>query len=369
MKHRWMRATLQPLLAIGLVSASWGVLSQGTQNDPEDWRQANEAVGQFPRGHADVLRWEQSQTLSAAPGVTHDAAAFELSSADAAVRAAWSARQELTNSLAQLGRQTADHIAAGHWGLLDPSLQRRIHGVEKLLEVAATTRKAWITAVAARETVEHLENALMAAEAAAELGQRMVRVGNWGRYQLAPLALGESMARQELRRARLAAQQAEWALLRTMGLDTVHDGVALPNRLPEAPTTPLDKDELRQRLEALQQHLPMAQRRQVGRNAIQAHAAYTASIDAYRSFREDVLRQHEIISEETLFRYNGMLESTWGLLANVGARSQAVVATIDARRTVLIAETDLQWVLHGGHPDTFVSLGGGSKGAAAQPGH
>ena len=369
MKQRWAHMTLRPMLALGLAAGSWGVLAQDVQTDLLDWRQANEAVGQFPRGHADVLRWEQSQTPRTVSAASEVTAAFRLASADAAVRAAWSARRELINPLAQVGRQDADHIASGHWGLLDPVLQRRIHGLDKLLEVAATTRKAWFTAVAARETVEHLENALTAAEAAAELGQRMVRVGNWGRYQLAPLALGESSARQELRRAHLAAQQAEWALLKTLGLDTVHDGVALPSRLPEAPSTPLGKDELRQRLEALQKHLPLAERRQAGRNATQAYAAYTASIDAYRSFREDVLRQREIISEETLFRYNGMLESTWGLLADVGARSQAVVATIDAQRTALIAETDLQWVLQGGRPDAFVSLGGGAQGAAAQPGH
>ncbi|QNP48465.1 hypothetical protein [Diaphorobacter aerolatus] len=28
---------------------------------PDDWRAANKAVAEFPRGHADVLRWEEAQ--------------------------------------------------------------------------------------------------------------------------------------------------------------------------------------------------------------------------------------------------------------------------------------------------------------------
>ena len=92
--------------------------------------------------------------------------------------------------------------------------------------------------------------------------------------------------------------------------------------------------------------------------AQQAYEAYTTSINVYRRYREDVLNQRELISEETLLRYNGMLESVWGLLADVGARSQAVVAVINAQRDALIAETDLLWVLQGGSPEEFVALGG-----------
>ena len=35
---------------------------------PGDWKAANAAVAQFPRGHADVLKWEKAQ--SAAPSQT-----------------------------------------------------------------------------------------------------------------------------------------------------------------------------------------------------------------------------------------------------------------------------------------------------------
>ncbi len=368
MTHRWANRLRWPVLALGLVIAPWAALAQSADAAVQDWRQANEAVGQFPRGHADVLRWESTQTPPASTE-QRPAPAFALATAADAVRAAWAVHRELTHPLARLDPQTAGHIAAGHWGQIDPSLQRRIHGFDELLEVAATTRKAWLSAVATRQTVRHLEDALTAAEAAAELGRRMVRVGNWSRYQQAPFELSETSAKLALKRARLATQQAEWALLKSMGLDRVHDRVALPDRLPEAPHTAMNEGTLEQRLTALQDQLPTAQRRQARVKAQQAHAAYNASVESYHSYRNEVLKQQELLSEETLLRYNGMLDSVWGLLTTVGSRSQAVVATIGAQRDALIAETDLEWVLQGGLPSTLVSLSGSEPATAAAAGH
>jgi len=366
MKHRWASLALKPMLALGLATIPLIVQAQGQQNAVQDWRKANEAVGQFLRGHADVLRWEQSQTAKTAVAQSQ-AAGFALSSTADAVRAAWSAHPELASPLAQLGSRNVERITSGDWGTLDPALQNRIHHVDRLLEIAATTRKAWFTAVAARQTLQHHENALTATEAAAELGRRMVRVGNWSAYQQAQVALGESSARLELTRARLAVQQTEWALLKEMKLDSVYDRVTLPDRLPEPLTTLINETQLQQRLTAIQAHLPQAESRKASAQVRQAFAAYTASLQAHRIHREELLKQRELIGEETLLRYNGMLKSVWDLLADVGARSQAVVAAISVQRDTLIADTDLQWVLQGGQPDSFVSLGGGSQGAGAAP--
>jgi hypothetical protein len=43
-------------------------LPLGVEETVGDWRKANADVGQFPRGHADLLRWEEQQGL-AAPAV------------------------------------------------------------------------------------------------------------------------------------------------------------------------------------------------------------------------------------------------------------------------------------------------------------
>lgn len=43
----------QPLAASGTIVAQ-----------PSDWKAANAAVAQFPRGHADVLKWEKAQSAT-----------------------------------------------------------------------------------------------------------------------------------------------------------------------------------------------------------------------------------------------------------------------------------------------------------------
>ena len=43
-------------------------LPQGLEQTPIDWKAANASVGQFKRGHADLLKWEQDQARkNAAP--------------------------------------------------------------------------------------------------------------------------------------------------------------------------------------------------------------------------------------------------------------------------------------------------------------
>jgi len=42
-------------------------LPQGVEDTLLDWKAANAAVGQFKRGHADLLKWEQEQARTPAP--------------------------------------------------------------------------------------------------------------------------------------------------------------------------------------------------------------------------------------------------------------------------------------------------------------
>ena len=42
-------------------------LPQGVETTALDWKAANAAVGQFKRGHADLLKWEQEQARRPAP--------------------------------------------------------------------------------------------------------------------------------------------------------------------------------------------------------------------------------------------------------------------------------------------------------------
>ena len=57
------------------------------------------------------------------------------------------------------------------------------------------------------------------------------------------------------------------------------------------------------------------------------------------------------------------------LLDEVRNQSQAAVDAIGVQRDFWIAEADLQWVLQGGAPDSFVSLGGTGGDAPAAAAH
>ncbi|MFS2032959.1 hypothetical protein ACEN8I_02935 [Polaromonas sp. CT11-55] len=44
-----------------LYTSAFAGLPSGVEPALDDWKKANAAVGQFPRGHADLLKWEQAQ--------------------------------------------------------------------------------------------------------------------------------------------------------------------------------------------------------------------------------------------------------------------------------------------------------------------
>jgi hypothetical protein len=329
-----------------------------------DWRRANDAVGALQRGHADVLQWEQANP-GASPETPGSRTGMALPTAEAAVRSAWQFHRDLAAPLSRLGPQNAQRIAEGRWTALDPSLLRSVKDADEVLEVALQARKAWIQAVAAQQVLKHQRDLLDAAQAALELGQRMVTLGNWSRLQLTPVQLAATNARMDLRRATYAASQAQATLVRTLGLMGLRDGFLLPDQLPEIPAQAMSEAAVQQRAEAIRKQLPVAERlrnRALAREALHAcQAAHALAQDS----QGELLKTRALITEETLLHYNGMLKSVWDLLDEVRQQSQATVEAIGAQRDFWIAEADLQWVLQGGEPDRFVVLGGAGAQAPA----
>lgn len=359
-----VRATCR-LLAAAAFAGPLALSAQTATPPPElDWRQANDAVGTLQRGHADVLKWEQAHP-SVEPADASSVAGLALPTPEHAVRQAWRQHRELVSPLARLGAQNGQLIASGRWTEVDPGLQRRVDDMDELLEVAAQARKAWFQAVAAQQVLKHQRDMLDAAQAASELGQRMVSVGNWSRLQLSQVQLATSTARMNLRRAQYAAAQAQGHLLKTLGVMGVHGGVVLPDRLPDLPPQALGAADLEQRSLAVQAQLPTAERMRHRALATMAVQAYQASHALAQDSQGEVLKTRAFITEETVLHYNGMLKSVWDLLDEVRNQSQATVDAIGAQRDFWVAETDLQWVLQGGTPDSFVSLGGGGEAPAA----
>ncbi len=361
-----LAVTWRQWLAASLLACPMALWAQGAAlpaEPPVDWKRANEAVAEFPRGHMDVLKWERSH-LPAEPVAAPHTQRLAVPDLAQATRLAWAAHPDLALVQARAGSAAVEQIAAGAWGQVDPSLQRRVGGLDELLEVAAQGRKVWLQAVAAQLNAKHQRALLDAAEAALALGQRMVAVGNWSKLQLAPVQLAQSRARMGLARAQYAAAQAQAELLNTLRLSGTVAGVSLPDALPALPAQAITQADMAQRLQRVQDHMPQVQGRLHNGLAQLAMTAYTASLDVAQA-SQSAAATRQLMAEEVQLHYNGMLKSTWDLLAEVGNQAQAAIDATNAQRDALVAETDLNWVLQGGAPASLVSLGGGGESAPA----
>lgn len=355
-----LRTIVFAVAAIPLVLSAQGT---GSGSQSQDWRNANDAVGQLKRGHMDVLKWEMANPSQTAAQQTQAQPAIKLMTAQDAVRQAWRAHPDLRAPLARLGDINVALIASGRAAELDPSLQRRVEDVGEVLMVAVQARKAWLQAVAAQQALVPYRAAVDAAEAGNALGRRMVSVGNWSKLKQSEIQLVESTAHMNWVRAQYAANQAQASLLKALTLSGQYASVELPGSLPDVPVVPVATGEWQKRAAALQAHLPQSDGLHNRANTQQALAAYHASHALVQSSRE-VVKVREFIYEETVLHYNGMLSSVWDLLDASRNQSQAAIDAIGAQRDFWFAESDLQWVLQGGEPDSFVSLGGGGEMAA-----
>lgn len=79
--------------------------------------------------------------------------------------------------------------------------------------------------------------------------------------------------------------------------------------------------------------------------AREAYANYQSSYVLARRYRDEVIPLRKQISQEVLLRYNGMLASTFELLADAREQANAVNAYIDAQKEFWIAHATLEAAL------------------------
>lgn len=377
--------------------------------------------------------------------------------ADSAVQIALLNNKGLQASFAQLGIAEADLVQAG-WmsnpsfsfgrssgphaveieraimfdivGLLTIPLRSKIEAsrfesaklqaAAEAVRLAADTRKAYFNAVAARQGAHYTEQVRTAAEASAELAQRMARVGNLSKLDQAREQAFYSDATAQLARSRHNATAAREQLARLMGVWGEQAAFQLPDRLPELPQQPaapgqLEAKAMEQRLDVqmakreaaltasalgltkttrfinvlhggyvnksvtgeeredgyeIELELPLFDwggarvaraeaiyMQSVNRTADtairarsqvrEAYSAYRTTYDIAKHYRDEVIPLRKQISDEMLLRYNGMLVSTFELLADARAQIGAVNAAIEAQRDYWIAETELQAAVNG----------------------
>ncbi len=115
-----------------------------------------------------------------------------------------------------------------------------------VLSLAADTRKAYFTALAAEETVRYMRQVKQAADASAELARRMEQVGNFNKLQRAREQSFYANAVLQLARAEQAQRSTRERLVRLLGVWGPQTAFTLPERLPDLPTSPLELPDIEQ---------------------------------------------------------------------------------------------------------------------------
>jgi outer membrane protein TolC len=133
-----------------------------------------------------------------------------------------------------------------------------------VLTLAADTRKAWVQALAAEETVRYMRQVKQVADASAELARRMEQVGNFNKLQRAREQAFSADAALTLARAEQAQRSSRERLIRLLGAWGEQTQFNLPERLPDLPKEALDLPDiervaLTQRLDVQGARLDVAQ--------------------------------------------------------------------------------------------------------------
>jgi len=115
----------------------------------------------------------------------------------------------------------------------------RLDVAADVARLAHDTKRAWIVAVAAQESLRYFEKVRLAADAARDLAQRMETAGNFSALARMREEAFAVDATASLARARLDAALARERLARLLALDGTGLDFTLPARLPEPPATPL----------------------------------------------------------------------------------------------------------------------------------
>ena len=107
-----------------------------------------------------------------------------------------------------------------------------------VLRKADDARVAWVSAVAAAQSLQYASQVNDAAEAAGELARRLEAAGNFSALQRAREEAFSADALQGLAQTRRAQRHARETLVRALGLDaTEAAALRLPERLPDLPAT------------------------------------------------------------------------------------------------------------------------------------
>ncbi|QBE67608.1 TolC family protein [Pseudoduganella lutea] len=315
----------------------------------------------------------------------------------------------------------------------------RLRVTAEALKVAADTRRAWYEAVGGAQAAGYAKQVAGAADASAELAQRMRKAGNWSAFDQAREAAFHAEAMADVTRASQAATAARERLTRLLGLAGTDAQYRLPDRLPDLPEAApeladVETVAMRDRLDVqaaakdvehtaaslglvratrfinvlelgalrereggepvqrgyeLTLEIPlfdwgtartrraeavyMQSANRLAQAAIdarsearEAYHVWRTSYELARHYRDVVIPLKKQVSDETLLRYNGMLLSTFELLADAREQRVAVAAAIEAQKAFWIADADLETAI-GGRPRAVPATPAATSAPPATP--
>ena len=364
------------------------------------WQRVNQRVAEFPRGHIDLLRWEAATPEAAAPAAEPPAT---LLTRPEALRLSLRHRPELFThadmnplKLAQVKVGYATHVRALERAWIEAiATRQRERLLAELLEATRTGSELgrrmvvagnWSQARQAREQLIEANawQALVEARGASLAAQEQLaqQLGLWEAQAVA--RLGErlpsqmpALPEQASPGAGLTPDTLEAAVLRShpalaqARVFTQRDVAALaPSRLsawdaavnaaldalpnasrpdsapPHIDNLSLLRDASLERAVHAQAALLSlaAERRAMAR---QAWAALQSRHAIALHAQNVLVPLHTTLAQETQLRYNGMLQSTWDLLASARERLNALDSALQAQRSYWLAQADWRALLAG----------------------
>lgn len=119
--------------------------------------------------------------------------------------------------------------------------QAKLGVTREVLRVAADTRRAYFSAVAAEQGVRYMEDVKEVADASTELAKRMAAVGNWSRLDHTRQRVFNADTSAQFARVKKMALSQRERLTRLMGLAGTDIEFKLSERLPDLPKTMKDR--------------------------------------------------------------------------------------------------------------------------------
>jgi outer membrane protein TolC len=304
----------------------------------------------------------------------------------------------------------------------------QLRAIEATFRLAASTRRAYYTAVASRQSQSYLQQALEAARLTSEFTLKLGETGASTKMEQARAASIYLETSNRLAAAKLQSELDREALVRLLGLWGNDVNFKLPSVLPPIPDRlpkegdiealaigkRIDLRIARAELDALARSLQLtkatrytslldlaglatsvavieggetttsystgfeleieiplfdngaaetqraseqymravnllAERAVNARSEVRAgYQTYRATYDISWQYRNRILPMRQVISEQSLLEYNGMLTDVFELLTTAQESADANVAAIEAKRNFFLATVDFQSAILGG---------------------